>query len=367
MSLSVDIGTRRGDFSLEAAFDAPSDGTVALLGPNGAGKSTIVSTLAGVEPIDEGRIVLHGRVLDDAAAGIRVPPEQRGVGVVFQDLLLFPHLSAVDNVTFPLRAAGTARPDARLRAAELLDRLGLPAARHAARPRDLSGGEAQRVALARALIREPRLLLLDEPSSSLDVQARSQLRPVIRETLAAFTGVRVIVTHDPVEAMTLAGRIVVIEEGRISQSGTPEDLRRAPRTSYIAELVGLNLFTGLIERIEPGVGRLVTDDGALIVALPAGAPDRSPGAIATVRPADVALHTKSPADGSARNVLHGSITSITVEGERARVRLATSPNVVAEVTLGSVSRLGLREGEDVWASFKAVEVDIRLTAGTLSE
>jgi molybdate transport system ATP-binding protein len=367
MSLEVDVRIRRGDFSVEATFDAPSDGTLALLGPNGSGKSTIVAALAGIEPIDEGSILLHGRTLDDVPAGTHVQPEHRRVGIVFQDLLLFPHLSAVDNVAFPLRAAGAARADARRDAVELLDRLGLPAKRHSARPRDLSGGEAQRVALARALVREPRLLLLDEPTSSLDVQARVLLRPLIRETLAAFTGVRVLVTHDPVEAMTLAGRTVVVEGGRVTQVGTPEDLRRAPRTPYIAELVGVNLFTGRLERLEPGVGRLVTEDGALIVALPPGAPDRLQDAIATVRPADVALHVEIPEGGSARNVLPGSIASITVEGERARVRLASSPKVVAEVTLGSVRRLGLNEGDDVWATFKAVEVDIHLPAGTLSE
>jgi molybdate transport system ATP-binding protein len=311
--------------------------------------------------------VLGGRVLDDVAAGTHLSPERRPVGIVFQDLLLFPHLSAVENVSFPLRAGGAARAVARGKAAELLDRLGLPATRHAAKPRDLSGGESQRVALARALIREPELLLLDEPTSSLDVQARSLLRPLIHETLEEFTGVRVLVTHDPVEAMTLAGRIVVVERGRISQVGTPEDLRRAPRTPYIAELVGVNLYSGRLEPVEPGVGRLVTDDGSLIVALPPGAPNHLAEVIATVRPADVALHVEGPGSGSARNVLHGSIASITVEGERARVRLASSPNVVAEVTLGSVSRLGLNQGDDAWASFKAVEVDIRLPAGTLSE
>ncbi|MBI3648735.1 MAG: ABC transporter ATP-binding protein [Actinobacteria bacterium] len=356
MSLRVDVALQREGFSLEAAFDASVDETVALLGPNGSGKSTVVSILAGLIRPDSGHVELDGIRLDD------VPPEERPVGVLFQDLLLFPHLSALENVAFPLRARGAAKVGARRRAAEALERFGM-AGRAGARPRDLSGGEAQRVALARTLITEPRLLLLDEPTSSLDVAARARFRRLLSETLRTFPGVRVLVSHDPVEAMTLADRLVVLEDGRVTQAGTPEDFRRAPRTPYAAELVGVNLFAGRLERLPDGAGRLVAAGGELTVAWPPQASDPTEDVLAVLRPADVSLHRECP-EGSARNVFHGRIEEIAVEGTRARVRLGTHPALVAEVTLGSVSRLGLAEGTAAWASFKAVEVAVLLPQGT---
>lgn len=359
MTLSVDIAVRRGGFDVVTAFAAAAGSTVALLGPNGAGKSTIVRALAGLEDDVEGSIRVDGTEIT------KVAPELRPIGVVFQDLRLFPHLSALENVAFPLRARGMTKADARARSTALLDRFGYPRERLEARPRDLSGGEGQRVAIARALIGEPRLLLLDEPTSSLDVRARGRIRPLIRETLEAFPGVRVLVTHDPIEAMTMADELVVIEEGRVSQAGTASDLRETPRSTYVAELVGVNLFAGRLEPIDPGAGRLVTPDGELVVAWPSDVPAHpTDGVLATLRPTDVVVHTAAPDAGSARNVLRGSIVSVSMEGERARVRIASSPPIVAEVTLGSVDRLDLREGLDVWASFKAVELRLTLTMAT---
>jgi molybdate transport system ATP-binding protein len=360
MTLSADVVVVRGALRVHAALGAEDGETVALLGPNGSGKSTIVACLAGLLPPDEGTIALDGRTLDDPRAGTHVPPEDRPVGVVFQDGILFPHLSAVENVAFPLRARGVVAPEARARAHELLDHLSFPVARADARPGDLSGGEAQRVAIARALIHEPRLLLMDEPTSSLDVRARSELRPLIRSTLDGFDGVRVLVTHDPVEALTLADRIVILEDGKVTQSGTPEQLRNAPRTAYVADLVGVNLFAGRLEPLDVGAGSVVTSSGSVVVPWPDDLP-REPvdGVLAVLRPSDVALHTSRP-EGSARNVVDGRIAEIAIEGQRARVRLAGAPAVVAEVTLGSVDRLGLREGGTVWASFKAVEVTLVL-------
>ena len=244
----------------------------------------------------------------------------------------------------------------------MLDRVGFPAARSAAKPRDLSGGEIQRVALARALIDEPRLLLMDEPTSSLDVRTRAEIRPLIRSILGGFAGVRVLVTHDPVEAMTLADRIVVLENGVMTQSGTPDELRRAPRTPFVADLVGVNLFAGRLVPLDEGTGTVVMADGAgrLVVPWPDDLPrERVEGVLAVLRPADVVLHVSEP-EGSARNVFHGSIAEISVEGERARVRLTSSPPIVSEVTRGSVQRLDLHEGGGVWASFKAVEVALVL-------
>jgi len=175
--LAVDVRLVREPFALDAVFGAEAERTVALLGPNGAGKSTLVQVIAGILRPDEGTVALDGRMLD--AEGRHLPPDRRPVGVVFQDLRLFPHLSALDNVAYPLRARGASRGEAASRAGALLALLGM-AARAGARPGALSGGEAQRVALARALVHEPRLLLLDEPLSALDLRARPAARSVLR-------------------------------------------------------------------------------------------------------------------------------------------------------------------------------------------
>lgn len=354
MTLAVDVTTRRGAFRVQAAFEATPGQTAAVLGPNGSGKTTLVSSIAGLIPPVRGRIVLDDAVLDDPARGIDMRPDARPIGVVFQDLLLFPHLSARDNVAFPLRARGTGRAEARERSERILDRLGVAERSHA-RPGELSGGEAQRVALARALVGEPSLLLLDEPLSALDVGTRQRVREIVREELMRFRGVRILVTHDPVEASMLADRIVILERGRVTQVGTPKEIRTEPRSRYAAELVGVNAFRGRLERLGEGTGRLISSEGELVVPWPGWY--EGGDAIAIVRPVDITLWLTRP-EGSARNVLRGRVSSVAIEGERARVRLATAPPLSAEVTLGSADRLGLRDGAEVWASFKAVEVEV---------
>jgi molybdate transport system ATP-binding protein len=354
MTLALDdVVVRRGDFVVRATFACRSGKTVALLGPNGAGKSSLVGALAGVEPVAAGRVELNGLVLDDPAMGTHVAERRRAVGVVYQDLLLFPHLSAAENVAFPLRARGRRPDEARGTATALLDRLGVAHRAHA-RPAELSGGEAQRVALARALVHDPRLLLLDEPLAALDVNAKTDVRELLRRELRAFDGVRVVVAHDPIDALTLADTVVVLERGSITQIGTPDEIRSAPRTEYAADLVGVNFFRGLLEPLGDGAGRLSTGAGSITVATPDDAPAM---VVATLSPSDVSLHVEPPS-GSARNALRGTVASIWIEGGRARVRVASEPPVVADVTTGSLERLGIREGTEVWAGFKAVEVRI---------
>lgn len=354
MTLVVDVAVRRGGFEVAAAFAASSGETVALLGPNGSGKSTLVEAIAGLAPVDRGHVELGRETLEDASRGIRVSPERRRVGVVFQDRLLFPHLSAVENVAFPLRARGVDRDDSRRRAAELLERMEL-GHRAQARPRELSGGEAQRVALARALVAEPELLLLDEPLSALDVGARVRIRDLVREELNRFNGVRILVTHDPVEASTLADRLMLLEAGAVTQTGTPEQIRSAPRSRYAADLVGVNAFRGRLEALEPGASRIVTPDGDVVV--PRNNRLEGLDVVGILRPSDVTLSPEAPA-GSARNVLRARVASVAIEGDRGRIRLTSTPPLVADVTVGSIDRLGLRPGTEVWASFKAVEVDL---------
>ncbi|MGZ8565766.1 MAG: ABC transporter ATP-binding protein [Actinomycetota bacterium] len=349
MPLTAEIEVHRDGFRAAASFEVGDGETLALLGPNGGGKSTVIEALAGLLPLDRGSITLDGERIDG------LPPERRPLGVAFQDPLLFPHLSVLDNVAFPLRAHGRARNDARDRAAALLGRVA-PGVAPDAKPAELSGGERQRVALARALAPDPRLLLLDEPLAAVDVSARGDLRALLREVVASFEGPCVLVVHDPVDALTLADRVAILERGELVQVGTADEVRRAPATPYAADLVGVNLFRGGLRPLGDGAGTLDTVHGSITVAWPPGAP-LAPldDVVATLRPADVAVHLDPP-EGSPRNVLRGQIAEIAIHGERARIRLRSSPPLVAEITLGSVDRLALEVGRDIFASFKAVEV-----------
>jgi len=359
VTLQADISAERGSFRVRASLEADGGETLALLGPNGAGKTTVVLALAGLIA-DRSRIELAGNRIDG------LPPERRPLGVAFQGGALFPHLSAVANVAFPLRARGLGRREAHRRASATLSRLA-PDVRGDARPATLSGGEAQRVALARAIVHEPSLLLLDEPSSGLDVGGRAELRPILMDTLAGFDGVRVLVTHDPVEAMALADRVVILEAGRVTQRGTFDDVRRAPGSRYAAELVGLNVFTGRLEPLEGGAGRIVTTDGNVVVGWPEDLPRRATVDVTgTLRPSDVVVHVAAPARSSARNVWPGTIEDLAISGERVRVRIDSRPPLVAEITAGSVRHLGLVRGSEVWVSFKAVEVEVTLGAQSAS-
>jgi len=358
MPLSAGLAVHRSDFVLEAAIDAVDGETLAVLGPNGAGKTTLLEALAGLIPLDRGVVELDGVAIQDR------PPERRRVGVAFQDGLLFPRMSVRENVAFPLRMRGASARDARRRAEDLLARLA-PAIDPAVRPASLSGGEGQRVALARALATEPRLLLLDEPLASVDVSARADLRALLRREIDRFDGPCILVAHDPLDALTLADRVAILEHGRVVQTGTPEDIRRRPRTSYAADLVGVNLFAGRLEPAADGSGTLRTPDGTVAVAWPEGI-GRSviDDVLATLPPTDISLHLDRP-EGSPRNVLRGRVVEISTYGDRARVRVASTPPISAEVTRGSIERLGLAPGVEVFASFKAVEVHLRVErAGT---
>jgi molybdate transport system ATP-binding protein len=349
MSLEIDLVVERGGRTIGAAFDAGADETLALLGPNGAGKTTIVEAVAGLVPKVRGRVTLDGERIDE------LPAERRPVGIAFQDGVLFPHLSAVENVAFPGRARGARPRAARAHARGVLARIA-PAVDPEAKPSELSGGARQRVALARALAGAPRVLILDEPLSSVDVSARAELRTLLRRTLDAFDGPRLLVTHDPVEATTLADRIVVLEDGRVTQTGTPREIRSAPTTRYAADLVGQNLFRGSLVPIDGGAGELRTDHGAITVSWPDDIPSAPlDDVIATLSPADVALHAARP-EGSPRNVVRGVVEEVAILGDRARVRLAGAPALVAEITTGSAERMAIAPGTQVWASFKAVEL-----------
>jgi molybdate transport system ATP-binding protein len=345
--LLTEVQARVGDFQLEVGFAAPAGETIAVLGPNGAGKTSLLRALAGLLPLERGRLVLNDVVLEEPARGIRIPPERRPIGVVFQDYLLFPHLSVTDNVAFGPRSRGMTTSAARARARQWLERLGLDQLGDR-RPPSLSGGQAQRVALARAMATEPALLLLDEPMAALDASTRVSVRRELRRQLAAFDGIRLLVTHDPVEAMAMGDRLLILEQGRVLQSGSPADVTQHPRSRYVADLVGVNLFRG---RAADNVVTL-TDGGSLTVA---GADDGEVFAI--IHPRTVALYRGRP-EGTPRNVWQGRAVDLDASADRVRVRLAGQPSVVAEVTPAAVKELGLDRGDTVWISVKATEINV---------
>ncbi|NLE21825.1 MAG: ABC transporter ATP-binding protein [Actinobacteria bacterium] len=348
VSLEARVALRKGTLDLDVGLTVEASGVVVLLGPNAAGKTTLLRALAGLVPLERGRVVLDGEVLEDTAAGVRVPTERRPIGVVFQDYLLFPHMTSLENVAFGLRARGTPRATARARAHEMLDRVGLAEAA-GARPRALSGGQAQRVALARALATDPRLLLLDEPLAAMDAGARAELRRGLTRHLAAFPGTCLVITHDPIEAMTLGDKLVVLEAGRVVQAGTPEELSSHPRSRYVADLLGLNLYRG---RVDQGAVRL-TGGQRLIAAdpLPQGE------VFAVVPPRAVALHRTLP-DGSPRNVWRGEVQDLDVVGNHVRAHVAGELPVIAEVTPGAVASLRLDDGGPVYVAVKAMEIEV---------
>ena len=346
MSLSARVVVRRGSLALDVAIDVADGEVLAVLGPNGAGKSTLLRVLAGLLPPDDGSVVREATTLWDDD-GAHVPAHRRALGMVFQDHLLFPHLTITDNVAFGLRTRGLHKAAARTTAEAWLARVGLEGM-GGRRPAQLSGGQAQRAALARALVGDPRVLLLDEPLSSLDARTRLTVRADLRRHLAEFAGSTVLVTHDPVDAMALADRVVVVEEGRVVQTGTPADVSRHPRTDYVARLVGLSLLPGT------GSGRTVRLDSGGEVAV---ADDAAGPVFAAVRPESVALYLARP-EGSPRNVWPATLVGATPHGATVRCELAGEVPLIADITATAFAELGLVPGAEVWATVKASEVAV---------
>lgn len=345
--LDAELRLKRGRFTLEVHLSCPPGRVLALLGPNGAGKSSVLRALAGLVPLTGGHLWLDG--WDHTATAV----EYRPIGMVFQDYLLFPHMSALDNVAFGPRCQGSGRAASRERARELLEHMDL--AEHAAsRPRQLSGGQAQRVALARALAAGPRMLLLDEPMAALDVSTRAAVRSRLRHLLEEFDGVTVLVTHDPLDAMVLADHIVVLEGGRLVQEGTPAEVARRPRTTYVARLVGLNLFRGRAE----GDTVTLTRDGAQVgpvATVRVREPYQGPALVA-FPPRAVALYRERP-QGSPRNVWRLRVEGVERFGDQVRVLLEGALSLAADITPAALTELEIARGEWIWAGVKAAEVE----------
>jgi len=338
MTFDADLRATAGTFTVTVAGSWQPGDVVAVVGPNGAGKSTFLRAIAGLTPAT-------GSLRIDGVDVVDRPVARRGVGWVPQDGALFPHLSALDNVAFGLRGRR-----GRGAAQRWLDRLGIGelAGR---KPSQLSGGQAQKVALARALAREPSVLLLDEPLAALDVEARTDVRRSLRAHLAEFEGVTMLVTHDAVDVMTLASRVLALDDGVVVQDATVGEVTMAPRTPWLAALMGGNGFYARVK-----AGTLALDDGGVLVA--AETPSGDGVEVLAVVPAHaVTLHRHRP-EGSARNVWPATIRDLAVVGGRVRVTLDGTPAVLADVTTTSAADLALAEGVGVWASVKATEVTI---------
>jgi molybdate transport system ATP-binding protein len=346
--LEARLRLRRSDaFHLDLGFSIAPGKTAALLGPNGAGKSTAVAAIAGLLSIDGGRIRLADRTLDDPDTGLFIPPEERRVGVVFQDYLLFPHLTVLENISFGLQTRGMHRRITRARAEEWLERVGLSGLGNR-KPAELSGGQSQRVALARALITEPDLLLLDEPLSALDITTRAQLRRSLAGHLEEFHGPRLLITHDPTEAFLLADEVHVIENGSITQTGSPDDIRLRPRTRYAADLAGSNLVTG-------AAGNGILDTGTHLLHIADS--DASGRVLATISPKAISIYRHRP-EGSPRNTWKAQIQNMEHLGDRVRLRIGEPLALTAEVTQQASEELGLAAGQSVWVSIKAAEISL---------
>jgi molybdate transport system ATP-binding protein len=346
--LDARVVVRRPTFILDIELSVEPGEVVAVLGPNGAGKSTLLRTVCGLEPLGDGHIRLGGTLVDEPASGTLVPAAKRRVGIVFQDYRLFPHLSVLDNIAFGPRSAGRTAAQSRDAARTWIERLRLTdLARR--KPGALSGGQAQRVALARALASDPSVLLLDEPLAALDAGSRLDVRSDLREHLHGFAGPTLLVTHDPLDALVLADRLVVLEDGAITQQGTALDVARRPASAYVARLLGLNLLRGIAHD-----GDVTVDGGGMLHVT-----DRSVrGAVlVAVRPSAISLHLHQP-EGSARNVWPGTVDGIESIGDRVRVTVSGAPTVMVDVTAAAVADLHVDRGDPVWLSAKATELEV---------
>lgn len=328
MTLRFDGIVDLGRFVLDARFDCAPGETIALVGSNGSGKSTALNALAGLLGLSSGELSMDGTALDRPADGIWVPPEDRRTGMMFQRFLLFPHLTVLDNVAYGVRRNGTERAAAERTARSWLDRFGVEELA-GAHPDSLSGGQAQRVALARALAREPRLLLLDEPLSALDSETRLDVRCEIHRHLRDFDGCTVIVAHDVVDIMVLADRVVVLDDGRVTQVADPVGLERRPRSAYAAALVGTNL----LRAHRRGDVIELADDVA--VASSAPGPDGPVDVI--VAPRDV---TVSHPDGrTGVGTWHAPIIGMEAAGNEVHLRVGGTVPIAARATLDSLRDL----------------------------
>lgn len=345
--MSLHLRATVEDRDVEVSLTVAAGETVAILGPNGAGKSTLLNLIAGLLKPDTGRATLDDRVLFDIGGAGRerwLPPHRRGVSMLAQDALLFPHLSVIDNVAFGPRSTGATRAAAAKKAEEWLERVDAADLRNR-KPAQLSGGQAQRIAVARALASDPALLLLDEPMAALDVSVAPAIRRMLRTVLADRAAI--IITHDVLDAFTLADRVVVVEAGRIVDAGPTRNVLNRPTTPFAASLAALNLLTGTTT-----TDGIITDSGHRVRARHTNDAVIGDRAGAAVRPSNVRVATTAP-DTAGQNVIPGAVTDLEPRGDLVRVR---SSELAADLTPGHVAELDLQAGSPIWLSFAPDDV-----------
>ncbi len=326
----------------------------AVVGHNGAGKSTLAQVIAGTLRLDSGTVSIGERVVDDAATF--VPARRRGVAMVSQAPRIFTHMSVAANVSFPLRVRGVGRAEARAAALEQLRAVGI-ADLASKRASDLSGGQAARVAIARALVFRPEVLILDEPTAALDVEATAQVSAVLRERLAGSGITTLLVSHDIAEVLSLASHMIVMGEGRIVEEGEPARVLASPASVFAARLAGLNIVSGP-PVARPGMVGVRVGDGALWAASDSVAPGEESARVALTFPPEAVALSREEAHASPRSVLPGVVAGIDVDGSlvSVHVALAQGVSVTARVTAAAWSELGLGVGEGLWVSVKATQV-----------
>ena len=348
--MSLDFHARIDDRGIDVALQLADGEKVAILGPNGAGKSSVLAAIAGLIRPDSGFATLGGTTLFDVgrreSPTVWRAPHDRGTALLAQDPLLFPHLNVLENVAFAPRSTGSSRHTARATARHLLGEVD---ALHfeKRKPAQLSGGQAQRIAVARALAAGPRLLLLDEPMSALDVAIVPPLRQMLRRVLKGRSAI--IVTHDVLDALLLADRVIVIEDGHVVENGPTQEVLGHPRSPFAAQIAGLNMVSGLAS------GNTVRNEsGTSIEGIATGIIADNEAAVAVFSPSAVSVHL-TPPGGSPRNVIAAIITEIEPMGDRMRIRTGLFN---ADITAPSVAALDLMPGTEVLLVVKANEVSI---------
>ena len=340
-----------GALNVDFVLSVASSRVLVVFGPSGAGKTTLLRCLAGLDPIDSGRITFGSEVWEDADRRIRVAPQKRSLGYVSQDFALFPHMSIADNIAFGLPRNGQAAS----RVDEILSRMEIAELR-TRRPSQISGGQQQRVALGRALVRKPRLLLLDEPFASLDRPIRQRLLRFCSRLFGELPGAAVLVTHDWEEALTLGDELLVLSEGRVLQQGAPDVVFSRPSELEVASAVGVE--TIVRGRVVRQVNQLVEVDVGRTSLWALGGAQTRGEYYCCVRASDVVLEVGGAERSSARNHLPGVVSQVSPQGELYRIEVDVGFVIAALVTGASRLEMGLEPGRPVRAVVKAPAIHL---------
>jgi molybdate transport system ATP-binding protein len=349
--LSLDINTTlEGGFGLDVRFTVEAGITV-LFGPSGSGKSTTLAAIAGILSPKRGRIQIGEQVVFDSANNINVPIQRRAVGMVFQNLALFEHLTVIKNVMYGL--AQKPRSERIERAREMLTRFGI-AHLEKRLPGQLSGGERQRVALARALVTDPKALLLDEPLSALDAAAKTIIMDDLRRIARTIPIPILVVTHDRSEATALGQSMLVYEHGHIVASGSPLAVLGAPRTLSVASLAGIeNIFAGQIAVPHPERGTMSVGIDRVTVEVPYSGQTAGETVHIAISARDILLATEEPHATSARNILAGTVSELQEQDLNLYVKVDCGITLIALITKHAAEQLSIRQGQPIWLAFKA--------------